>query len=675
MVPANTDVDMRPVTPPPLEHESSSSDLNVHINKEMSPPVEELSNNAASQVQGKEGSSEKAQTLNGTGDKSAIAPSSEAIKGNTKDLDNNTTQNGSQKPIERKTKKREDERESGRSHRHDKTGHHQMNDSPLSYQDDDHDMDQDSRQPTDEKYRRLKRKLKEVLEENERLSVELDRSNRRARNLRQEKNLLLDRLCAYERDSDSSPDSLSSISSDSDLSDSSLISYNRSRRTSPSERVVATAAAKKSQNLRVPAAVKNAEPSTSASHSTHHPKKTAAKAAAPRKSPALVRKEEKPPSIPSTITTVGSATQKPKRIHNTSKLRPALSNKVRKVQAIERDEAGNVKLPVTVGIITIMSLGHVVYDREAFHNERYIWPVGYKMSRSYNSMIDPQQQTTYTCSVIDDGEAPKFQIDAEDQPGNPIIAGTATGAWTHVVKTANQIRKRDHSNSASGPDYFGFSNATIAKMIQDLPNADKCKTYIMQRYEEPSAKPGSSSFGSKLEKRKISTASSKVNEKSSGNGGDAVDNEGGEEHSDDGHGEEDGDEHVSLGTPGRKKAKHSSLSPKNRPNESDMEGVEGKEVEEDEIDEIEEEEEEEEEVEVDELEDDDTLSEKEVEDVDHGLSNSNVEQPNHSSTASTGDAATPTVVITSAEKSNMGAESQATEMEVDATEQNAKKVE
>ncbi|KAI8598619.1 F/Y rich C-terminus-domain-containing protein, partial [Dissophora ornata] len=158
--------------------------------------------------------------------------------------------------------------------------------------------------------------------------------------------------------------------------------------------------------------------------------------------------------------------------------------KVRKVQLLEKDEAGNVKLPVTVGIITIQSIGDVVYDREAFHNDRYIFPVGYKMSRSYNSMIDLNNQTTYTCSVIDDGEAPKFQIDAEDQPGKPIIAGTATGAWTHVVKAANAIRKRDHSNSASGPDYFGFSNATIAKMIQDLPNVDKCQSYIMQRFEE-----------------------------------------------------------------------------------------------------------------------------------------------------------------------------------------------
>ncbi|KAG0208333.1 hypothetical protein B0O80DRAFT_18142 [Mortierella sp. GBAus27b] len=429
-------------------------------------------------------------------------------------------------------------------------GDQHMNDSLHSYQHEDDDEMDATPQYSDVKYKRLKRKLKEVLEENERLSVALERSNRRARSLRQEKNVLLDRLCSYDRDSDSSIDTISTLSSDSESSDSSVNSAAyRSRKSSPVRTAVPAAATK---HLQVPGIKKDKTGEPSASQTVHHPKKTAAKAAG-RRSPAVSgRKEEKPVSIPSTITNVGSATQKPKRLHNTSKLKPILS-KVRRVQPIERDEAGNVKLPVTVGIITIMSLGYVIYDREAFHNERYIWPVGYKMSRTYNSMIDPTRLTTYTCSVIEDGEAPKFQIDAEDQPGKPIIAGTATGAWTHIVKTANSIRKRDHSNSASGPDYFGFSNATIAKMIQDLPNAGKCKSYIMQRFEEPSAKSSSA-----LEKRKASSAGgSKANKGGGGGSGGGGGDEGQGDQEEDEEGEGN-DTYASLGTPGKKMKRSSS---------------------------------------------------------------------------------------------------------------------
>lgn len=117
-----------------------------------------------------------------------------------------------------------------------------------------------------------------------------------------------------------------------------------------------------------------------------------------------------------------------------------------------------------------------------------------------------------------------------------------------MVKTANMIRRRDHSNSASGPDYFGFSNATIAKLIQDLPNADKCKTYVMQLFEEPSATTGKSTpagtapTSPTIEKRKHSVL-----------GSNDQDGDEDEEEEDD-----DDDAYASLGTPGKKKTKRSS---------------------------------------------------------------------------------------------------------------------
>lgn len=52
-----------------------------------------------------------------------------------------------------------------------------------------------------------------------------------------------------------------------------------------------------------------------------------------------------------------------------------------KVQHVEQDENGNYKLPVQIGILTVLNLGTVVYDRDTFHNERYIWPVGYAVKR------------------------------------------------------------------------------------------------------------------------------------------------------------------------------------------------------------------------------------------------------------------------------------------------------
>lgn len=50
----------------------------------------------------------------------------------------------------------------------------------------------------------------------------------------------------------------------------------------------------------------------------------------------------------------------------------------------------------------------------------------------------------------------------------------------------------DYGHNPVGPDFFGLRKNTIAKMIQDLPNADKCKNYIWQNFEAMSNSKGKS---------------------------------------------------------------------------------------------------------------------------------------------------------------------------------------
>ncbi|KAJ2734980.1 hypothetical protein IW152_001962 [Coemansia sp. BCRC 34962] len=159
-----------------------------------------------------------------------------------------------------------------------------------------------------------------------------------------------------------------------------------------------------------------------------------------------------------------------------------IASKIRSVQPVPRDEDGKYEMPIQVGVLTVLSLGTVVWDREAYHNERYIWPVGYTVQREYYSMTCPDRHVIYTCWVADGGSGPQFHVEPEDMPGSPVVASTATGAWTAVLRAVNQLIQREHSNSASGPDYFGFSHPTIAKMIQDLPGAERCRAYIMQHF-------------------------------------------------------------------------------------------------------------------------------------------------------------------------------------------------
>ncbi|CAO3641825.1 unnamed protein product [Mucor hiemalis] len=78
----------------------------------------------------------------------------------------------------------------------------------------------------------------------------------------------------------------------------------------------------------------------------------------------------------------------------------------KRVLSIPRDENGNVILPFQIASLNVISLGKIESSRSQYHNDRYIFPIGYTAERTYMSMIDPSIQTTYMCRVEDGGEGP-----------------------------------------------------------------------------------------------------------------------------------------------------------------------------------------------------------------------------------------------------------------------------
>ncbi|KIL66739.1 hypothetical protein M378DRAFT_74794 [Amanita muscaria Koide BX008] len=183
------------------------------------------------------------------------------------------------------------------------------------------------------------------------------------------------------------------------------------------------------------------------------------------------------PTVPHSPSDVQRAA-KPKRLKAHT-----VTSKQFSIPLVPRDKSGKPMLPLNVGIMTVINLG-MVCMREHFHTERYIFPVGYEVTRRYMSTIDPNHEVVYHCTILDGGDGPKFQIIPADCPDRPVIAGTATGAWSAIVRQANLIRNRQHSNSVSGPDFFGLGQNTIKHLIQQLLNADKLRDYVWQHFLE-----------------------------------------------------------------------------------------------------------------------------------------------------------------------------------------------
>lgn len=61
--------------------------------------------------------------------------------------------------------------------------------------------------------------------------------------------------------------------------------------------------------------------------------------------------------------------------------KPPNANDIRPFVEVEKAKDGSYILPAEVDSWTVLSLGTVIWDKAAFHNQRYIYPVGYRVKK------------------------------------------------------------------------------------------------------------------------------------------------------------------------------------------------------------------------------------------------------------------------------------------------------
>ena len=164
-------------------------------------------------------------------------------------------------------------------------------------------------------------------------------------------------------------------------------------------------------------------------------------------------------------------------------LKKKRSKKARTLRPVDRDASGAVILPADIGAIRVLALGRVT-EAPGFHNAKYIWPVGFKTSRLFPSLLNPAIRVEYTSEVIYGEGGPKFVVTPSDAEDRAITADSASGAWGAMLAAVNQIKYkgtgRTLSNSISGPAYFGATDPTIVSLLQQLPGAASLPNYIQK---------------------------------------------------------------------------------------------------------------------------------------------------------------------------------------------------
>uniref|UniRef100_T1IZN3 Transforming growth factor beta regulator 1 n=1 Tax=Strigamia maritima TaxID=126957 RepID=T1IZN3_STRMM len=164
--------------------------------------------------------------------------------------------------------------------------------------------------------------------------------------------------------------------------------------------------------------------------------------------------------------------------------RKKISITKRLVQPIPLDSTGRPIFPIVLGGLTVHSLGEIVSDRPDFHNEHFIFPVGFCSTRVYANQTNPDQKCLYTCKISDGGDEPKFEIAPEDDNEQPIIGTSANQCHSSLLSAVNRARGLVVMDTkVCGADFFGLSHPTIQNLIQSCPGARKCLLYKWIKFE------------------------------------------------------------------------------------------------------------------------------------------------------------------------------------------------
>ncbi len=79
-------------------------------------------------------------------------------------------------------------------------------------------------------------------------------------------------------------------------------------------------------------------------------------------------------------------------------------------------------------------------------------------------------------------KGPVFTVTPADDPSRVLTHSTSSGVWCETLK----LIKKKANVSVSGPEMFGFSDATVKMLIQELPNAKKCTGYAWRNFDSGS---------------------------------------------------------------------------------------------------------------------------------------------------------------------------------------------
>ena len=169
-----------------------------------------------------------------------------------------------------------------------------------------------------------------------------------------------------------------------------------------------------------------------------------------------------------------------------AKIEPLVKKRINKIE-VNCDSEGNLDFPIEINAsLTLLNLGSVEWENPNYHSEKNIFPVGFKTIREHGSIKQKGMKAKYTCEILKGTQGkPQFKIIPHEEPDKVIIRDSSTACWVIICQKVNDLADTKRQKvTVSGTERFGLCDPNVIKLIQDLPNVEKCKKYQLKELEE-----------------------------------------------------------------------------------------------------------------------------------------------------------------------------------------------
>uniref|UniRef100_A0A1A9WKZ1 Transforming growth factor beta regulator 1 n=1 Tax=Glossina brevipalpis TaxID=37001 RepID=A0A1A9WKZ1_9MUSC len=143
------------------------------------------------------------------------------------------------------------------------------------------------------------------------------------------------------------------------------------------------------------------------------------------------------------------------------------------------DVYGKPKLPINLSNILLHSLGEIIPTNPNFHNEHWVYPVGYMITRIYAHPKEPQRKCVFTCKILNNAGMPQFQIIPDNDLDSVFFGESANICHQGLLETL-QRSLADVAKlplRVQGEKFFGLANTTVQSLLQLHENIKQCANF------------------------------------------------------------------------------------------------------------------------------------------------------------------------------------------------------